>query len=845
MASSEIEIPLNTTDIPTTDQARFIVDDTEIPEAGQMQKSEFLSRLNSEVCDTVNEALTGTPFTSDNCPYLRAVFARHQNSTPLYLEQVMTRYEPATRFAQSAEGVIQQVKMRVFAAAMRWAQTGDLSDVPEEIASQIPDGLNAVSSAVSTIGNIAQSAGSLFNSVSSGIGEVASSIGSLFFKAKEGGAEISQSPLSVMRSLGKGNSIESSTRSKMEGAFGTSFSDVEVHTDSQAASLASGMNARAFAVGNHIAFGSSEHQPGTLIGDALMAHELAHVEQQKGATIQTKSNTDNQLIEKDADETAVGVMAKNLTGEGIDLHGKESKGLKTGLRLSSCSRRSSSVTRPPDLHSGTQIPDATRLGQLRGELSPGSVSPGGIPVRWDGAMTGSTLTPTATANRAAIKTELRTAMQNHLNDAMLSIRPMSTMPRIPITEFEGAGRAAQQVVDARFNSYTAQATRTAMQASTRSSFTFSASGANQNLFDANDRTQRSASGFAVNAEDLAGWIGSSDPSASVVNQSHHFNTDSTTDAQSSFFINEILTPFVAANRADLELYDLFGFAMSNEGTGRVVLGTIPDQSLSSTSSAPGVPSPAIRKTKWDAWKTLVHEYMHQLAHPAFNRAAEGGHVLSRVMTEGFAELFTKEVLTTLLPSAASNTSLSNTIEGGSFPPPTPDIVGTYQTPSDYAQYLTHVENIRDTVIGSVGGTEAVKSAFFQGHVEFIGLNPDGSWITPVGAGMSDVINVPRGITSLSNLATATGLSVAELQSVNPGLTTSSPLPSTVHAPGCREHIIVEALNTVGSSIVGRQTESKTQIANQNGVVEADLNRANPSVNWATLVEGQRILIPKH
>jgi hypothetical protein len=69
----------------------------------------------------------------------------------------------------------------------------------------------------------------------------------------------------------------------MSSAFGYDFSGVRVHTGTKAASVATELNARAFTVGRDIAFGAGEYQPGTPIGDALIAHELAHVVQQGGA----------------------------------------------------------------------------------------------------------------------------------------------------------------------------------------------------------------------------------------------------------------------------------------------------------------------------------------------------------------------------------------------------------------------------------------------------------------------------------------------------------------------------------------------------------------------------------
>jgi hypothetical protein len=68
----------------------------------------------------------------------------------------------------------------------------------------------------------------------------------------------------------------------MEPLFGADFSKVRVHDDAGAAESAAALGARALAVGPHIVFGRSEHAPGTSAGAMLMAHELAHVVQQRG-----------------------------------------------------------------------------------------------------------------------------------------------------------------------------------------------------------------------------------------------------------------------------------------------------------------------------------------------------------------------------------------------------------------------------------------------------------------------------------------------------------------------------------------------------------------------------------
>jgi hypothetical protein len=57
-----------------------------------------------------------------------------------------------------------------------------------------------------------------------------------------------------------------------------------VHTDETADSLARAVSATAITTGNDIYFASGRYRPGSTAGDRLLAHELAHVAQQRGAT---------------------------------------------------------------------------------------------------------------------------------------------------------------------------------------------------------------------------------------------------------------------------------------------------------------------------------------------------------------------------------------------------------------------------------------------------------------------------------------------------------------------------------------------------------------------------------
>jgi peptidoglycan hydrolase-like protein with peptidoglycan-binding domain len=79
---------------------------------------------------------------------------------------------------------------------------------------------------------------------------------------------------------GQGQPLSQSQQAFFSTRFGADFSQVRLHHDSQAADLASAVDAQAFTVGRDIVFGAGHYQPGTSKGQHLLAHELTHVIQQ-------------------------------------------------------------------------------------------------------------------------------------------------------------------------------------------------------------------------------------------------------------------------------------------------------------------------------------------------------------------------------------------------------------------------------------------------------------------------------------------------------------------------------------------------------------------------------------
>jgi len=112
-----------------------------------------------------------------------------------------------------------------------------------------------------------------------------------------------------------GRSLDGSIQRAMEDRMGDSFGDVRIHTGSTAAEACESINARAFTVGNHIAFNSGEYDPSSPEGQHVLAHELAHVRQQNQGAVSMLPQEDMELevdpdpaLEREAEETAQQVM---------------------------------------------------------------------------------------------------------------------------------------------------------------------------------------------------------------------------------------------------------------------------------------------------------------------------------------------------------------------------------------------------------------------------------------------------------------------------------------------------------------------------------------------------------
>ncbi len=129
------------------------------------------------------------------------------------------------------------------------------------------------------------------------------------------GIAVSQQMESHLSQLqGSGRQMPDGLRSMMESGFGQDFSNVRLHTDSEAASMSSSIQAKAFTHGNDIYFNQGQFSPETTKGQRLVAHELTHVVQGTGKVGRKKKGptTDFESIQKPSYLDSVSNLIQHL-----------------------------------------------------------------------------------------------------------------------------------------------------------------------------------------------------------------------------------------------------------------------------------------------------------------------------------------------------------------------------------------------------------------------------------------------------------------------------------------------------------------------------------------------------
>ena len=92
----------------------------------------------------------------------------------------------------------------------------------------------------------------------------------------------------IEEARGAGTALGGGPREKLERAMGEDFSDVRIHADERGDTLSRAVQAKAFTTGSDVFFRAGAYEPETSAGETLLAHELTHVVQQRGAPPATR-----------------------------------------------------------------------------------------------------------------------------------------------------------------------------------------------------------------------------------------------------------------------------------------------------------------------------------------------------------------------------------------------------------------------------------------------------------------------------------------------------------------------------------------------------------------------------
>jgi hypothetical protein len=113
----------------------------------------------------------------------------------------------------------------------------------------------------------------------------------------------------IARRRGYGEPIDDGLRDEIGGKLGDSFHDVKFHTDAEAGEIARSVDANAFTTGADVYFAPGQFKPDSPEGKELIAHELAHVVQQRGAPTSgpMRVSQPGEPLELDAEQAARGI----------------------------------------------------------------------------------------------------------------------------------------------------------------------------------------------------------------------------------------------------------------------------------------------------------------------------------------------------------------------------------------------------------------------------------------------------------------------------------------------------------------------------------------------------------
>jgi LysM repeat protein len=748
--------------------ARLVADDASETKDGQMRVSDFAAQLKSSLC-AIADSMLGPQ--ANGCPWVEYWVSSYRSRTPAEIERVLGAYAPEAAGARSATELIAAVGDRVRSAIATWQQTGQLDPAASAGAPQVS------------------------------------------FKRRGGVVSREAQAAEVLNQLGPGRPLEALTAGRMGSALGADFGAVQVHDDPTSAATTSALGATALAVGHHIAFAPNQYAPGTPIGDALIAHELAHVVQQQDAAARLdRAVDDDAVLEADADAAAASALDV-LHGGPAGRRGLR-RAARSGLRLQRCSTKPDKTTAAgPDILAGTHTATQAQHAAIEAIFHPGSTvtvappTPVGVPapppvVTGPPPMTGAGV-------GGAFETALVTALDHYVDQGSADFLAASAGGEtFPLADAKGIARAAQAEVESRFRDYIDAASR-------KPSDVY-----HPGTYDVASQLASVASYAQDNHWWADYWAHTMDNGKIL--KDHHVATprdDAEYERVLQVFLNK---PGNAAKIANT----VHGWPALTAGN-TVYIQTYQDMSDADKA----------RRVRWDLFTTLIHETIHKLEHPNFATTEEAlGGDAQMQLREGFCDLMRHDVWDSgagnLKERIKTDDALRSKVEGAAFP--YKEDVVVYH--NDYDE-LADARKIRDQV-----GMANCKAAFFLGHTELLGIGhgtalpPGRSLVGVADWDPTEADNPEIYLTVAGDTIAKIGLKCGVEES-----TITKPDGSAVGpgdpAPGTR-------LKVAGIRYVHAvDGDTLASIARQNGVTESSVAFANGLAVGAPVAAGRRILIP--
>jgi hypothetical protein len=764
-------------------------------QAGQMSVAEFLAGLRTQV-EAAAAAKFGPLWSVTGCHYIEKYFAHYQGRSAKEIERAMKLYAPEAAASGNAHVAIAGVTARVRTGMATWESTGEL---PADAAKIAPPEAGQDVAAANTPRETAQAMPHECTAL-----------------CKHAPGEHPTNPLAA---LGEGAPLEGEVASRMGDALGSDVSMARVHTGPGAAELARDHGATAVTVGQDIAFGAGAYQPGTAVGDALLAHELAHTVQQKGADPTGPVGGESAAAEANADQVAAGAVAQLHAGASKEEAAAMalSQIMSTGLSLQRCSPDNNptgpTVTPPSakggtkDLFDGAKAPDETQQQKIDKILNP----------------TGAGGAASKPYKRAGFKSKMTAALDTWRKDTT-AFNKRLTGPdsfKLDMPQVRKTGDAAQKVVTDKYGEF------------------IKGSSGGANASHASDPGYKVGAPAVLHTQEesidplpkadqeqivrgLVSYAMEQDDGGAPVTLDHNVDLTRSPDKDDYY---GLMLDYAKKHHAELVQIQRNwpGEEHPADGTVYIQLKREKRPDLKAKESADPKSDANLRYGYWSTFQTLIHEYLHAAAHGKWREIENNANASQyHIMAEGTCEYFTERAYRAIEPNIPTDDALREQVEGKKYPW-LPEVLPKWHGYDSRAKV--------EEIVAAMGGNEQnLRLAYFMGHVELVGL---GKWKKEM-AGEAGNYEVPIDDMFLSTISDRTFVSLAEIRKANGFPDTQDTVKKgRIVVPGISYHHAVKG-------------DTQASIAAQHGITEDALAKANPLIrNWALLRDDEQVLIPVH